>query len=448
MVTNTFDFKEVWENQYEISHYLAPVYKAIADESQRGDLYQGKVLHRTAVGDFITNSMGTTGAYTPQNWVETDETLTIDQAREVSVTLLEQQLYMTHLPNAVKRSEKTMNRLFNWIDGDVFSVAYQNAGNILDASALSGQASDVGVPITVSQANIPNIFFTAEQVLIANNIDYQPTGKWTGQYKIDKTATVPVAVISSQMYNYLGLYLGGKVTELGDRVSQSGHVGQFGGFNVFVSNALPWSVQMQLPVAPTTGDTLTFMYGVTKNVNGTSGSQAVTFKFVTSATNPGEITLSATATTNATRLAAVLNSPYVSTISTNYIPLVQTAQTIMQQQLLNGITAVVDATVATSVDIIVQGMGNIPVSQTFVSSSNVFSNPATHCIFSVSRSISLIMPRMAQITQRPTPAYTVSTDFIAWAYWGRKVFADQSPQLIDVPVSTTGFTTMPNTTTN
>lgn len=445
-MANTFDFKEVWETQYEISHYLAPVYKAIADESQRGDLYQGKVLHRTAVGDFIVNSMGTTGAYSPQNWTETDETLTIDQAREVSVTIKEQDLYMTHLPNAVKRSEKSMNRLFNWIDGDVFSVAYQNAGSILDASALSQQASDVGVPITVSQANIPNIFFTAEQVLIANNIDYQPTGKWTGQYKIDKTQNIPVSVISSQVYTYLGLYLGGKVTELGDRVSQSGHVGQFGGFNVFVSNALPWSVQVQLPVAVTTGDTLVFMSGVTKNVNGVSGSQAVTVKFVTSAANPGEITLSATASVNATRLAAFLTTPYAT--NANWTPFVQSSLTIMQQQLLNGITAAVDGTTNTSVNIIVQGMGNIPLGGTYTSASNMNANPATHCIFGVSRSISLIMPRMAQITQRPTPTYTVSTDFIAWTYYGRKVFADQSPGLIDVPISTVGYTLMSNTTSN
>lgn len=445
-MANTFDFKEVWENQYEISHYLAPVYKAIADESQRGDLYQGKVLHRTAVGDFIVNSMGTTGAYSPQAWTETDETLTINQAFEVSVTLKEQDLFMTHLPNAVKRAEKSMNRLFNWIDADVFNVAYAGAGTILDASSLSGSSGDVGTPITVSQANIPNIFFTAEQVLIANNVDYQPTGKWTGQYKIDKTSTVPVAVISSQMYQFLGLYLGGKVTELGDRVSQSGHVGQFGGFNVFVSNALPWTCQVQLPAAPTTGDTITFMTGVTKTVNGVSGSQATTFKFVTTATNPGEITLSATASTNATRLQAALAAPYTS--SANYVPYVQANLTVMQQQMLAGLTAVVDATTNTSVDVTIIGMGNIPVTQSMTSASNVVANPATHCIFGVSRSISLVMPRMAMITQRPTPTYNVSTDFIAWAYWGRKVFADQAPQLIDVPTSTSGFITMPSTVTN
>lgn len=445
-MANTFDFKEVWENQYEVSHYLAPVYKAIADESQRGDLYQGKVLHRTAVGDFIVNSMGTTGAYSPQNWTETDETLTIDQAREVSVTIKEQDLYMTHLPNAVKRAEKSMNRVFNWIDGDIFSVAYQNAGTILDNSYLTGSASDVGVAVTVSQANIPNIFFSANSILIKNNIDYQPTGKWTGQYKIDKASYVPVFIMDANTYLYLGMYLGGKVTELGDRVSQSGHVGQFGGFNCFVSNALPWSASMLLPVAPTTGDTLTFMNGVTKSVNGVSGSQALTFKFVTSTTNPGEITLSGTASVNATRLAAALNAPY--TTSATYTALVQTSQTIMQQQFLSSLSAAVDGTTNTTVNVKVAGMGNIPTTTSMTSTSNVFSKQMTHCIAGVSRSISLIMPRMAQITQRPTPTYTVSTDFIAWTYYGRKVFLDQSPGLIDVLIDSTPFTNMANVVSN
>lgn len=448
-MANNFDFREIWETQYEISHYLAPVYKAIADESQRGDLYQGKKLHRTAVGDFIVNSMGTTGAYTPQNWTEGDEFLTIDQAREVSVTMKAQDLYMTHLPNAVKRAEKTMNRLFNWVDGYIFQIAQQNAGTAMDQSYLSGSAGDVGVPITISSANVANVFSLADSVLIRNNVDYTPTGKWTGQYKIDKTMNVPVFVMDNNVYNNLVLYLGGKVTELGDRVSQSGNVGQFMGFNCFVSNALPFTVQLQLPVAPTTGDSITFLYGVTKASMNSSGvisntSQALTFTFVTSTTNPGEITLSATPSVNATRLVAALSAPY--TTSATYTALVQSSQTIMQQQFLNGITASVNGTTNTSVDIIVQGMGNIPLSTSFTSGSNVFVNPAVHCIAGVSRSISLIMPRMAEITSRPTPAYTVSTDFIAWTYYGAKVFADQAPCLIDVPISTLPFTTMANTT--
>lgn len=448
-MANTFDFKEVWETQYEVSHYLAPVYKAIADESQRGDLYQGKRLHRTAVGDFIVNSMGSTGAYSPQNWTEGDEYLEIDQAREVSVTMKAQDLYMTHLPNAVKRAEKTMNRLFNWIDGDVFKTAYANAGTAMDQSYLSGQTADVGVPITISQANVPNVFSLADSVLIRNNVDYTPTGKWTGQYKIDKTMNVPVFIMDNNVYNNLVLYLGGKVTELGDRVSQSGNVGQFMGFNCFVSNALPFTVQMQLPVAPTTGDSITFLYGVTKASMNSSGvisntSQALTFTFVTATTNPGEITLSATASVNATRLAAALSAPYTTTAT--YTAQTQASLTTMQQQFFNGLTAAVNGTTNTSVDITVQGMGNIPLSTSMTANTNVFANPAVHCIAGVSRSISLVMPRMAEITSRPTPAYTVSTDFISWTYYGRKVFADQAPCLIDVPISTTPFTTMANTT--
>lgn len=447
-MANTFDFKEEWEKAYEVSHYLAPVYKAIADESMRGDLYQGLKLHRTEVGDFIVNDMGTTGTYTPQPWTETDEFLQINYAKEVSVTMKKQDLYMTHLPVAVKRAEKSMNRLFNYIDGLVFQQAQQNAGTAMDASYLSGQSSDVGVPITISQANIANIFFAANNVLIRNNVDYQPTGKWTGQYKIDKTQFVPVAIVDSNVNNYAGLYLGGKVTELGDRVTQNGFIGQLAGFNYFVSNALPFTVNLLLPVAPTNGDLITFMSGVTKNVNGVVGSQALTFKFVTSATNPGEITLSGTAATNAARLAAAMTSPYVSTISTNFVPFVQANLTIMQQMFLNQLTSVQNATVTTTVNIAVFGMGNIPLAATFVSGSNVFSNPAVHCLFGTSRSISLIMPRMAEIDSRPTPAYQVATDFIAWTYFGMKVFADQAPALIDVPISTTPFTFMANLTTN
>ena len=444
---NTFDFLEVWEKQYEISHYVAPVYKAIAEESQKGNLYQGKTFHRTTTGDFIVNDMGADGSYSTQPWVEGDETLQINYAKEVSVQMKKQDLYMTHLPTAVKRAEKLMNRLFNKVDGTVFSKAYQGAGTIIDTSTLTQQTADAGKAITVSQANIPNIFSAADTALIAANIDYEPTGKWTGQYKIDKTMQVPVFVMSSQVYQYLLMYLGGKTTALGDRVSQSGHVGQFMGFNCFVSNALPWSGQILLPVAPTTDDTVTFLTGVTKNVNGTTSSQAITFKFVTSATNPGEITLSATASTNATRLAAAINAPYTS--SANYVPFVQSSLTVMQQLFFTNVTATVDGTVNTSVDFIVEGMGNIPVTQSFVSASNIWNSTtlATHCIAGVSRSISIIMPRMAEFDENFVSG-KVARDYIAWTYYGIKVFADQAPGLIDVQIATGGFTTMPNLTTN
>ncbi len=445
-MANTFDFKEEWEKAYEVAHYVAPVYKAIADESMRGDLYQGLKLHRTEVGDFIVNDMGTTGTYTPQNWTETDEYLQITYAKEVSVTMKKQDLYMTHLPVAVKRAEKSMNRVFNYIDGLVFQQAQQGAGTVMDNSYLSGLSSDVGVPITVSQGNVPNIFFAANNVLIRNNIDYQPTGKWTGQYKIDKTQFVPVAVVDSNVNNYVGLYLGGKVTELGDRVTQNGFIGQFGGFNYFVSNALPWTVNVLLPVAPTTGDSITFMNGVTKNVNGVTGSQALTISFVTSAATAGQITLSGTAATNATRLAAFLAAPY--STNANWVPFVQSSLTVMQQMLLNQLSASVNGTVNTTVNVNVFGMGNIPIASSFTSSSNAFQYPAVHCIFGTSRSISLVMPRMAEIDQRPTPAYQVATDFIAWTYFGIKVFADQAPAIIDCPINTTPFTYMANLTTN
>jgi hypothetical protein len=441
---NTFDFKEVWENQYEISHYVAPVYKAIADESQRGDLYEGKTLHRTAVGDFYVNPMGSTGAYSPQPWTEADETLTINYANEVSVTIKEQDKFMTHLPTAVKRSEKSMNRIFNQVDADVFSVAYQGAGSVIDTSTISQQVSDIGTPITVSQANIPNIFFAAEQQLIQNNVEYTPTGKWTGQYKIDKSMNVPVAVISSQMYTYLGLYLGGKTTALGDRVTQSGNVGQFAGFNVFVSNALPWSTTITLGANPTAGDTLTFLSGVSKNVNGVVQAQTLTFTFVaTIGSTPGNVLIGGNAAATLTNLAAALNAPFTTTAS--YVGYTQASIYVFQALFFTGTTATAGTTTIT---IRTKGMGNVPMTATFANGTNLITNQVQHNLFGVSRSLSLVMPRMAQITERPTPAYTVSTDYIAWTYYGIKVFADQAPGLVDVQINAAGFTSMANLTTN
>jgi len=344
-----------------------------------------------------------------------------------------------------------MNALFRKIDGLVFKTAQQNAGQTLDLSALTGQSSNVGQGIPVTNANIPNIFTIAETMLIASNMDYEPTGNWTGQFKIDKSRYVPVAVISSQVYSSLLLYLGGKTTELGDRVSiegkiMSGNVGKFMGFNVFVSNALPWTGQLQLPVAVTNGDTVTFLSGVSKNIEGTVSSQAITFKFVTATTNPGEITLSATASVNASRLVAAINAPYTTTATYTALAV---PSSVFGQVFLSNIVASVDATTNTSVDIIVDGMGNVPVSQVMVPGSNAWlaTSLQTHCIMGVSRTVALVMPRMAEIYENPVSG-KVARDYVAWCYFGLEVFSDQAPGIIDVQIATSGYTTMPNITSN
>ena len=82
---NQFDFQEIWEKQYEVSHYIAPVYKAIADEHIKGQLSMGQVFHRTLTGDFTVNNLGSDGSYSPQEWYEGDETVTVNIAKEVSV---------------------------------------------------------------------------------------------------------------------------------------------------------------------------------------------------------------------------------------------------------------------------------------------------------------------------------------------------------------------------
>lgn len=456
VLNNVFDFKEVWEASYEVSHYLAPVYKAIADESYKGDLYQGKTFHRTAVGDFNINDMDAFGGYQPQQWDEADETLTINFAKEVSVQVKKQDLYMTHLPQMAKRAEKSMNALFRKIDGMVFSTAYQNAGLVVDQSSLTLSSSDVGVPITPSVPNIPNIFALAETALIASNMDYQASGKWTGQFKIDKSMYVPVFVMSSQLYSFLTLYIGGKTTALGDRVSQSGHVGQFFGFNCFVSNALPWSGQIQIPTQPSDGDTVTFLTGVSKNILGVVSSQAITFTFKTVVgATAGNVLIGASAATAAANLQALIAAPYTTTAQgvgwTAPVFGTSTSQlSIMQQAFLTNTTATVDATVNTSVDFIIEGFGNVPVTAVFTSANNAWNANSLmqHNIAGVSRSLSLIMPRMAEIDSRPSPQSRVATDYIAWTYFGMKVYADQAPGLIDVKIATAGFTTTPNIISN
>lgn len=457
---NTNDFKQTWEDVYQITHYKVPSYKAIADESIKPMLEKGQVYHRTYDSDFVVEDMGSDGGYNNQAWADSDETITINYVKDVSFYIKKLDKFQAQLPLQIRKARKAMNNLFLQLDGDVFGVAYANAGSVVDDGSLGGVA---GNGITASVGNIMAIFSASEVALRLANVIYDPTATFSGDFKLDRAKSMPVAVISAQLYSVLLQFLGGKTTVLGDNVSNSGYIGKYFGFNIYVSNNLAWSGNLILATTPTAGDTLILLNGVSNKIGGVATNQALTFTFRATPSVAGDVVIGTSAANTVTNLVNALNSPYTTipnTTTTGYVPFVQSSLTTTQQKLLKGLTASQTNPVSTSgttLTLQINGQGNVPVSQSMTAAGNIWTlaKQVQHNILGVNKSIAVVIqygPDFEILQSNPAAGSNnsgrVGWDFVTWFTYGIKVFNDQAPMLVDVQIRTDSFTTSPVNTFN
>jgi hypothetical protein len=108
---------------------------------------------------------------------------------------------------------------------------------------------------------------------------------------------------------------------------------------------------------------------------------------------------------------------------------------------LKNITAVHD-TGADTITFTGSGWGTVEVSETLTAAGNIFTvgKEQVHCIFGLTKSVSLVMQKYPSLTERPSPNARIGNDYIAWAVYGIKVFQDQAPQIVQVAVDSTSFT--------
>ena len=422
-----------------------PVYKAFATERLAKDLTTGDTIKRTYASDVIVNEMGGDGSYSTQGLTDTDESLTVNKKPEVSFQIPDWQTFQAHLPTQRKYAEKSMARIWNYIDGYVlnqmiyaahYSQTKNSTPNVIDNGILATGVSD-GAGLTISVGNIQALFATATQQLQKNNVTYVPNKQFSGVPTKDMLEKMSCAAITPEAYNALVQYVGGKNSAKGDEVTTNGYVGYFMGFNVFVSNNLPWSAILTLATVPTASDT--FKLGI-------SSSVYQTFRFFGSLGQAGDILQTVDAATTATNTAAALNAPF--TTSATYYGLTAGTYTaasttttyngVMTQAnamtlFLRNIYAWVDGTTTTSVHIQVAGFGPAYIALGTNAANNVAPLATAkdmHCLFGASQSIDMILQATPRMTTNPVSS-KVAKDFITWTLFGAKVFNDQTPQLID-----------------
>lgn len=441
---NTQTLKQVWMDAYQLTHYKQPVFRAIVEEKMlTGMLKKGDTINWSYMSDFYVENMGADGSYNTQAQADTNETLVINQVKDTSFYEFQKDLEQAHYNVKMEYAKKAMNKVFLQIDSDVLVAAYLGASTVVDAGTLAtGTAS--GVPIVTGITNVAALFAACNLTLTLNNVIYDPNLTFTKEVKLEKVTGMPVAIISAQVYQSLILYLGGKTTVLGDKVSVSGHAGAFMSFNLFVSNQLPSSFALGLATQPSDGDTFT-INGLTFTFKTTLGSTA------------GNILIGGSAAVAQANLTALLAAPFTTT--TNGVS--QTNSVANQNKLANITVGAFTSNVA---NVYQGGIGTMVVTIGQNTAANVWGGTANtagtqvggvtsgtvkvvqHNIIGVSKSVGLCLQHEPSLYVNPVSG-KVGKDYVTWTFYGTKVFKYMTTQLIDVQVDASAFT-QPNLVAN
>lgn len=409
---NTMTFKTVFSAEYQMSHYKQAIYQIFADSRLESGLTKGQTVSRSYASDVTVNDMGADGSYSTQAIVDTAETLTLDKEKEASIYIKKNDELQAHLPLKQKYGRKLANALINQIDGDVLYAMYAGAGTATDDGTFGGTSTN---GLTVTASNVATVFSTEMQKLRLKNVVYST--RFKGGTVLEVPEGMPSAGISPEILTYIELFLGGKDTLLGDKVSTNGYTGYFMGFECFLSNSLPATLSLNLATQPTDGDTVT--------INGVT----LTFK-TTLGTTAGNVLIGANAAAANTNLTAIVNAPGTTTAQ-------GVALSSANQRLLKNITATAGSTSTTFVSI---GWGAVPVSETLTAVADVWTTTKqkVYCLFALSKSISLVIQKTPSMEENFVSG-KIGRDYIAWTVYGSKVFVDQAPQIVSLAVNSSTF---------
>ena len=269
-----------------------------------------------------------------------------------------------------------------------------------------------------------SLFSQAINTFQAANVSYDPNARFTKDVQLDKIGGMASAIITPAVYQQILMYVGGKTTVLGDTVTRNGHVGEFMGFNLFVSNNLEYTTTLTLGATPTANDTITIA--------------GVTFTFVSTIGSTAGNVLFTTATDATTNLKALLAAPYTTT-STG-VALAKGALSanawVGVQKIFNNVST---GGTATTTTITIKGSSSVAVSSSFTSASNAFSVQTSHIIFAVGKTVSLICQKYPSLYINPVSG-AVAKDFATWNVYGYASFLDQTPAMIDGRISAANST--------
>lgn len=398
-MANTLDggsFKEVWAKEANRYHAKKDVYRAIASARFEKDLKVGDQVNIPYHGSVYSEGYTRGTAVTPRDLTNANETLTVDVQRVVPFYIDDLDSLQSHIDNLKGYAKKATEALGNFIDGDVLGEV-ANADSSVDSGDLGGTDGN-GIEVTTS--NILSIFVKAQEKLGLLNVFNE------GDF---------YAVISPRFKAKLLEYLAGKETALGDSTGKNGHIGKFYGFDLYESNNMYFTADLQMGTNPTGDDTIT--------ING------VTLTYKASLSNDGEIHICDSASNNVTNLTNALNNPTTDiseTSSTGY----QAWDIDDLAGAWNGLSATDNTTYVT---IKLEGHGWVTVSETLTDSDDVWTSAkqVEHQMFGKKGAVDIVVQQNPKVEVKDV-SDKIGKNIIPWSLHGLKTTDAGDAELVDV----------------
>lgn len=231
-----------WSRNIAAKLYKRTQFRNLASFAEQASLKNGEYVDRPYRANVVVENYTKGTALTAQDISATSDKLQVNVFKAALVYVDNIDKIQNSYSAANAYIDEISKRLAISIDGRFFYEVV-NAADTIDDGDLGGTASR-GFTLTVD--NIDNMFAKTKRKLDVNNVDQE------GRF----------FALSPQMYDVLWQRVGGKQSMLGDKTSESGNVGEYAGFKLYMTNNLTGSARW------TPGDALTPDASDTITING------------------------------------------------------------------------------------------------------------------------------------------------------------------------------------
>lgn len=293
-------------------------------------------------------------------------------------------------------SKKMMKDHNNRIEQAVLAEV-SNAAHSLDDGNVGGTSGNNAV---VNTNTVPQFFIAADTKLDA----------------IDAPISGRTAVIGGHFYGQLKLQQAARATVFGDGVNTRGIVVNLFGWDILVSNNLPYSATLTIATNPTTTDTITIA--------------GVTFRFIATLAKAGDLHICSDAAHTVANMVVALNA-----LATDIAEVTDGGYTAVSAENIfllrdkRRITATATSATVTTI----AGYGDIVVSETLTAPADAWGAQKQTSLFCVKGCVDLIVQIPPKIEIGRTEAQFADNVKSLLGY-GKKTFADGAREMVAVSI--------------
>lgn len=329
---------------------------------------------------------------------DSEETMTINvQVGAVFPIARLEKIQAGPLNPAMVAGKEVAIKVANYLDSVILKET-MNAWANFDTGNLT-TASASGTPITLSSTTVPQMVAQTYAKLFSNNVAMTNICWVLDPFSVSQIAQYPI----------------GKDITSENTVFKNGFTGSIFGAEVYTSNNLTGEAVLGLATNPTANDTVV--------ING------ITFTFVASPTNPGDVDVGVDADTSRANLEAAINGG--AGAGTAYVE-VSAANRILLSDVY-GITATNDNS-ANTLTIVGRGSSRLTLSETLTAGGDSWTKNFVHAYYGMKGSIDVAIQDQPTMEMRDEPKQ-LTTNIFNNVVAAVKTFTDGSQRFLDVHIA-------------